>query len=401
MTSGPIASNPTAATLDGMDPFERASSIVAHDDVIAYDAVVPPIVQTSLFTFSSYAEMEETYRGLKVRPTYSRGLNPTVRFFEEKLAELEGAEDALGFASGMAAISSTVLTFLKPGDRIVCVRHVYPDAYRLFQTLLARFGIAVSYVDGRDLSAVAEALDGAALLYLESPTSWTMETHDVQALATLARQRGILSVIDNSWATPVFQQPIALGVDLVLHSASKYLGGHSDVVAGVVAGSRDLIGKIRSTTSPYLGGKLSPFDAWLLIRGLRTLPIRMKAHEAAGLAIARRLAAHPAVVSVNHPGLGNQLPVGLHGTSGLFSFTFRDGVNVPRFTDHLRVFKLGVSWGGHESLVVPGLVVRAQAAEPNSALDFGIDANSVRLHVGLEGIESQWNDLAKAINEAA
>src|SRR3954469_15458493 len=271
------------------DAFAAAALAVVHDEANAYDAVVPPIVQTSLFTFSSYAEMEETYKGLKNRPTYSRGLNPTVRVFEEKVAELEHADDALGFGSGMAAISSTVLTFVKPGDRIVAVRHLYPDAYRLFQTMLARFNIAVTYVDGRDQEAVTAALPGAALFYMESPTSWTMETHDVRALATLAQRQGVTSIIDNSWATPIFQRPVTLGVDLVLHSASKYLGGHSDVVAGVVAGKAELVDRIRKTTLPYLGGKLSPFDAWLLGRALPPLPIRMKAHEAAGLEIARRL----------------------------------------------------------------------------------------------------------------
>ncbi len=385
---------------ESVDPFDHASLLLAHDGVNAYDAVVPPIVQTSLFTFSSYAEMEETYKGLKVRPTYSRGLNPTVRAFEEKIAGLEGAEDALGFASGMASISSTVITFVSPGDRIVCVRHVYPDAYRLFETLLARYGVAVTYVDGCDVDAVAKALPGAKLFYMESPTSWTMETHDVRALAALARANGVLTVMDNSWATPVFQRPITLGVDLVLHSASKYIGGHSDVVAGVVAGSKELIGRIRSATLPYLGGKLSPFDAWLLLRGLRTLPIRMKAHEAAALSVARRLASHPDVVSVSHPGLGNALPEGLYGTSGLFSFTFREGIDIPAFADRLRLFKLGVSWGGHESLVVPAQVVRVQAAGPNSAIDFGVDPNMVRLHVGLEGAGALWNDLAEAIEIA-
>jgi len=383
------------------DAFELASVVVAHDEANAYDAVVPPIVQTSLFTFSSYAEMEETYRGLKNRPTYSRGLNPTVRIFEEKVAALEQTEDALGFGSGMAAISSTVLTFVKPGDRIVAVKHIYPDAYRLFQTLLARLGVSVSYVDGNDQDAITEALPGAALFYMESPTSWTMETHDVRALATLAQRQGVLSVIDNSWATPIFQRPITLGVDLVLHSASKYLGGHSDVVAGVVAGSKALIDQIRKQTLPYLGGKLSPFDAWLLVRGLRTLPIRMKAHEAAGLAVARQLQAHPAVASVQHPGLGNRLPTGLDGTSGLFSFIFREGVDIPAFADRLGLFKLGVSWGGHESLVVPAQVVRVQAAGPNSAIDFGVDPRSVRLHVGLEGADALWNDLSGAIDHAS
>ncbi len=383
-----------------VDPLARAMAILAHDGEHAYEAVVPPIVQTSLFTFGSYAEMEETYRGEKVRPTYTRGLNPTVRLFEEKMAALECGEDAIGFASGMAAISSVVLTFLQPGDRVVCVEHVYPDAYRLFQTYLKRIGVRVDYVDGRDLDAMRRALPGARLLYMESPTSWLMHVHDVAALAGIARENGAISIIDNSWASPVFQQPLTLGADLVVHSASKYIGGHSDVVAGVVVGSKGFIGEIRSRIYPYLGGKLSPFDAWLLLRGLRTLPIRMKAHEVAALHVARELARRPDVVAVHHPGLGNGLPDGLHGTSGLFSFEFDGSVDIARFADALRFFKLGVSWGGHESLVVPAQVVRVQAAGPNSAIDFGVSELVVRLHVGLEGQDTLAADLSQAIREA-
>jgi cystathionine beta-lyase/cystathionine gamma-synthase len=383
-----------------VDPLARAMAILAHDGEHAYEAVVPPIAQTSLFTFGSYAEMEETYRGQKVRPTYTRGLNPTVRLFEEKMAALECGEDAIGFASGMAAISSAVLAFVRPGDRIVCVEHVYPDAYRLFQTYLKRMNVTVDYVDGRDLDAVRRTVPGARLFYMESPTSWLMHVHDVAALAQIARDNEVLSIIDNSWASPIFQQPLTLGVDLVVHSASKYIGGHSDVVAGVVVGSSQLIGEIRSRIYPYLGGKLSPFDAWLLLRGLRTLPIRMKAHEASSLHVARQLAERPDVVAVYHPGLGNTLPNGLHGTSGLFSFEFDGSVDIARFADALRLFKLGVSWGGHESLVVPAQVVRVQAAGPNSAIDFGVSERIVRLHVGLEGQDVLVADLAQAIREA-
>jgi len=386
--------------INGLDPFEHASLVVAHDDSNAFEAVVPPIVQTSLFTFETVDEMVATYRGEKNRPVYSRGLNPTVRHFEEMLAKLEGGEDALGFGSGMAAISSTVLTFVEPGDRIVAVKHLYPDAFRLFGTLLKRMKIEVTYVDGTDEEALDEALPGAKLFYMESPTSWIMETHDVAALAAIAKRHGVLTVIDNSWASPVFQRPLSLGVDLVLHSASKYLGGHSDVVAGVVTGSKALVDRIRSESLPYLGGKMSPFDAWLLIRGLRTLPIRMKAHETAGLEIARRLKALPEVEQVNHPGLANQLPPGLSGTSGLFSFVFREGVDIRAFADRLELFKLGVSWGGHESLIVPGEVVLQQKAQPNSAHAFGMNPRSVRLHVGLEGTEALWRDLETAINAA-
>ncbi|WP_273729066.1 PLP-dependent transferase [Brucella gallinifaecis] len=382
---------------DGMDPLDFAALTVAHDEANAYDAVVPPIVQTSLFTFPSYDDMIASYRGEKVRPIYTRGLNPTVRAFEEMLAKLEGGEDALGFASGMAAISSSVLAFVKPGDRIVAVRHVYPDAFRLFGTIMKRMQVQVDYVDGRDEEAVAKALPGAKLFYMESPTSWVMEAHDVGALATIAKQHGVLSIIDNSWASPIFQRPLSLGVDLVVHSASKYLGGHSDVVAGVVTGSKELINAIRAETYPYLGGKLSPFDAWLLIRGMRTLPTRMKAHEASALGIAKRLQALDVVETVCHPALANRLPVGLKGTSGLFSVIFRQGVNIREFCNHLDLFKLGVSWGGHESLIVPGEVVLQQKAQPNSAHTFGIDPRSVRLHVGLEGTEALWRDIEGAL----
>lgn len=385
----------------GSDFFDSASLIVAHDDTHAFEAVVPPLVQTSLFTFSSYDEMVATYRGEKSRPVYTRGLNPTVRMFEEMLAKLEGAEDALGFASGMSAISSTVLSFVSPGDRIVAVRHVYPDAFRLFGTLMKRMQVEVIYVDGRDEAAVEKAMPGAKLFYMESPTSWVMEAHDVGALAAIAKRHGAISVIDNSWASPIFQTPLALGVDMVVHSASKYLGGHSDVVSGVVAGSKAMIDRIRAEAYPYLGGKMSPFDAWLLIRGLRTLPIRMKAHQESALTIASRLQALDVVETVCHPGLANRLPPGLNGTSGLFSFIFREGVDVRAFADKLQLFKLGVSWGGHESLIVPGEVVLEQKAQPNSAHTFGISARSVRLHVGLEGAEALWNDLEPAIRAAS
>jgi cystathionine beta-lyase/cystathionine gamma-synthase len=280
------------------------------------------------------------------------------------------------------------------------VRHCYPDAYRFFQTILARLGVTVAYVDGRDREAVAAALPGARLLYLESPTSWTMEAHDARELARLAKYHGVLTVMDNSWATPVFQRPLTLGVDLVLHSASKYLSGHSDVVAGAVAGSAELVGKIRSSTLPYLGGKLSPLDAWLIIRGLRTLPVRMKIHEADALTIARRLAMHEIVARVDHPGLGNSLPPNLDGTSGLFSFVFKSGIDIRSFINRLKLFRLGVSWGGHESLAIPASILRVQAAGPNSALDFGVDERSVRLHVGLEGADALWNDLSEAIDFA-
>ena len=381
---------------DRGDP-DRQSTIVAHDASSYGDAVVPPIFQTSLFTFSSYAEMESVFSGRAVRPTYSRGLNPTVRAFEEKMAALEGAEDALGFGSGMAAISSSVLAFVRPGDRILAVEHLYPDSFRFFETVLKSLGVGVDYVDGADLGAVERLLPGRRLLYLESPTSWMFQVHDLAALAKIARTGGAVTIVDNSWASPIFQNPIALGCDLVLHSASKYIGGHSDVVAGIVAGSRELIGKLRREILPYLGGKLSPFDAWLLLRGLRTLPARMREHERNGLDIATRLQSHPDVVAVHHPALSQSLRGGLRGTSGLFSIELDRAVDIPAFCDALRLFKLGVSWGGHESLVCPAGVTRVQVGGPNHAIRFNVPERMVRLSIGLESPAALWADLAQAL----
>jgi cystathionine beta-lyase/cystathionine gamma-synthase len=383
---------------DELDGIDFAATIVAHDERQYGDAVVPPIFQTSLFTFSSYDEMAATFSGKLVRPTYSRGLNPTVRAFEEKIALLERTEDALGFASGMGAISSSVLAFVQPGDRILAVEHLYPDSFRFFEVVLRRFGVAVDYVDAGDLAAVERALPGRKLFYLESPTSWMFQVHDLVALAGLAKAAGALTIVDNSWASPVFQRPVTLGCDLVLHSASKYLGGHSDVVAGVVAGRQELVGKIRREVLPYLGAKLSPFDGWLLLRGLRTLPARMREHERGALALATRLQSHPAVTRVHHPALSQSRAKGLDGTSGLFSIELDPSIDIPAFCDALKLFKLGVSWGGHESLICPAAVTRVQGGGPNHALRFGVPERMVRLNTGLEATESLWADLTQAFD---
>lgn len=387
-----------SATTESERPtLTRAASIVAHDGRHLGDAVVPPIFQTSLFTFPTYQDMSDRFAGLTSRDVYSRVTNPTVRAFEEKIAALENAEDAVGFASGMAAISSAVLAFIRPGDRLVAVRHLYPDAYRFFETFLKAMNVSVEYVDGGDLEAMAARLPGCRVLYLESPTSWMMQSLDVAGLAKLARAHGAISIIDNSWATPIFQRPIDLGCDIVVHSASKYIGGHSDVVAGVAAGSTALIKKLRGEILPYLGAKLAPMDAWLLLRGLRTLPYRIVAHEKSALALAKRLIEHPSVTRVHHPGLGNALPAGLMGTTGLFSIELAEDIDIPAFCDTVKLFKLGVSWGGHESLICPAGVARVQAGGPNHAEFFEVPPRMARINTGLEATDDLWDDLTNAL----
>lgn len=384
--------------LDWSDP----ATILAHDPRFSEGAVVPPLYQTSLFTFESYAQMRATFAGRTGQPVYSRVGNPTTAVFEDKLARLEGAEAARGFASGMAAISGAVLSQVRSGDRVVCVRHVYPDAYRFFEVLLPRMGVTVDYVDGRDLAAMERALVGARVLYLESPTSWVFEVQNVARLSAIARREGAVTVIDNSWASPIFQRPLAHGADLVVHSASKYLSGHSDTVAGVVAGSAELIGNLNRIVLPYLGAKLAPFESWLLVRGMRTLELRMRAHERSSIAVATALREHPRVVRVLHPTLDGSVDgAQLTGSSGLFSLELDGGIDVVRFCDGLRLFKLGVSWGGHESLVMPAAVVHEQAAAgPNSAIDFGVSPRTVRLHVGLEATQDLIDDLTRALAAA-
>jgi cystathionine beta-lyase/cystathionine gamma-synthase len=378
----------------------QPETIVAHDDEFPAGAVVPPIFQTSLFTFPSYDELEATFAGTTRRPIYSRGDNPTVQVFEAKLAALEGAEAARAFASGMAAISAAALSNLRTGERMVCVRHCYPDAFRLFRTILPRFGIEVEFVDGREAAAVERALPGAKVLYLESPTSMVFETQDLARLAAAARAEGAISIADNSWASPIFQRPLQRGVDLVVHSASKYLGGHSDVVAGVVAGRRDLIERINQAEFPLLGGKLAPLEGWLLVRGLRTLPLRMRRHHESGLLIAERLAAHPRIRRVHHPlreAVGSSAGA-LEGASGLFSFELDgDKEAVRRFCNALELFKLGVSWGGHESLAFPAAAGLVQAGAHNPLAFFRVAPETIRLHIGLEGPEDLWSDLTRAL----
>ena len=380
----------------------HAATLLAHDDDLPLDPVVPPIYQTSLFTFRSYAEMADAFAGRVRRPTYSRGDNPTVMAFESRIAALEGAEACRAFSSGMAAISAAVLAFVGTGQRVVAVRHVYGDAFRLFERLLPRLGITVDYVDGGDAEAVEAALPGAAMLYLESPTSMVFELQDLPRLAAAARAHGAVSVIDNSYATPLFQQPLAHGVDLVLHSASKYIGGHSDVVAGVLSGPAALMAEVNARAYPVLGAKLSPFEAWLLLRGLRTLPLRLQQHERSGLAIAERLRAHPRVTRVHHPAFSNHPGrATLLGTAGLFSFEADPAVNIPAFMDALRLFRIGVSWGGHESLAVPAMATLQQTPGVNSLSRFGVPERLIRLNVGLEAADDLWNDLERALDAAA
>lgn len=395
----------------GAHHLERtdAESIVTHlgEDPRAYmGAVVPPIYQNSLFVFEDIRAMERAFepgqsagRSRAGDYLYTRESNPTTAILETKLAALEGAEAARAFGSGMAAISAAIMSCVAAGRHIVTIDHVYGPARKFLTEYLPRFGVETTFVDGRDPADFERAArPETSLFYLESPSTGVFHLQDIAAVCAIAKPRGFSVVIDNSWATPVFQKPLALGCDLVVHSMPKYLGGHSDLVAGCAMGSRERIARLSEMEGSLLGGILGPFGAWLVLRGLRTLPIRMKEAMARGLAIARFLERHPKVARVNHPFLPShpQHDLALRqmsGASGLFSFELKDwdAERVRRFIESLRLFQLGVSWGGHESLVMlPGVHSRKDLERPSA----------IRLSVGFEPVDALQEDLEQALAHA-
>lgn len=362
------------------------------------NSVTPPIVQTSLFTFDSYQEFEDRMAARTDGAIYTRVQNPTVAAFEGLMAKAERGQAAVGFASGMAAISSTILAYIKPGDRIACVEHAYPDAYRFFERLLRPFGVEITYHSIKAFEDEPDLLKGVRIAYLESPNSVVFQAINLANVAGHARRHGVLTIIDNSWATPVWQNPLALGIDIVVHSASKYISGHSDTVAGVVVSNQEHIDRIRDLTLPMLGGKLAPFEAFLLTRGLRTLEVRMRQHQATADFFIDRLSAHPSIKKIHSPG-ANSVP-GLRGRSGLMSVELDENVDIPKLADALKIFKLGVSWGGFESLLLPARVALAQAGQENSMQRFGVSPTLVRLSLGLEDAEDLWDDFISALSKS-
>jgi cystathionine beta-lyase/cystathionine gamma-synthase len=363
-------------------------------------AVAPPIYQTSLFSFEKYSDLEESFCGIGDHEIYSRVRNPTVSLFEEKVAELEGGEAAAAFACGMGAISGVIMELAEQGDRIVTVKHTYPDAYRFMKQLCKKFGMTTEFVDGTDLDAIEKSIQGAKLLYLESPGSFMMEEQNLAAIATLAKKHGVITIIDNSWSTPFLQNPIELGIDVVIHSASKYISGHSDVVAGIAVSRQELITEIKRNSTALLGAKLSAHEAGLLLRGLRTLPVRLKQHQESALIIIDKLVRHPAVAKVYHPYVDKKDFSTLKGYSSLLSIDLADDIDVIKFCDAFEIFHIGVSWGGYESLVLPALASIKRGGEFNSAVDFNLSPQCVRLFIGLEDVNDLWSDIENALEKA-
>jgi cystathionine beta-lyase/cystathionine gamma-synthase len=366
-----------------------------------FNAVSPPIIQSSNFTFNTVTDLRQAMADEFDTNLYSRGQNPTLSILRKKLAALDGAGDALVFSSGIGAISVPLLSLLQTGDHIIAVENPYSWTIKLFKEFLPKFNITTTFIDGTDFNNFENAVKPQTrLIYLESPNTFSYELQDIKRVAAFARSRGIMTMIDNSYCSPIYQQPISMGIDLVAQSATKYIGGHSDVVAGVLTGSKELIRQIFDHEFMNLGPAISPHSAWLLLRGLRTLPLRLQRSFESTKVITQWLNDHEAIQEVIWPfskafkqtDLAHEQ---MQGCGGLFSFTLKNTSfqKIEAFCNHLQHILLAVSWGGHESLVLPSI---ASITEHEYILT-DERHQLIRMYVGLEDPQYLINDLQQAL----
>ncbi len=386
-----------------MEDLSYIINQLGEERELYYNAIAPPIIQTSNFAFKDFASMrstfEDEYAGDYI---YTKAKNPTVDILRKKLAALQGAEDALITNSGSSAIFCSILANVKAGDHIISVRKPYSWAVNMLEIVLPKFNVTHTYVDGRDINNfIAACQPNTTLIYLESPNSFSFELQDLAAVGSFAQSKGITTIIDNSYCTPLFQNPHALGIDLCLHSATKYISGHSDTVAGVITGSKARLKKIFDSELSNSGTSISPFNAWLLLRGLRTLEIRLQRISESTPRVVQFLKNHPLVEKVIFP-FDKDFPQyelarqQMTGACGLFTIVLPpvSYQQIEAFALSLQNFLLAVSWGGHESLVMP----KAAGIKPENYEIDNPEHRMVRLYIGLEQVEILIKDLDNALS---
>jgi cystathionine beta-lyase/cystathionine gamma-synthase len=375
----------------------------AEDRENYFNAVSPPIMQTSNFVFNTVDDMRKAFADEYSTYLYSRGKNPTVEILRKKLAALDGAEDCLVFNSGAAALFVAVLANVKAGDHIVSVNKPYTWVQRMFDNILPRFGVTTTYINGTAIENFERAiLPNTTVIYLESPNSWDYALQDLKAVAELAKAENIITIIDNSYCTPIYQKPIELGIDISMQTATKYISGHSDTLGGVLCGSNAMMERIFNSEYMTVGSGISPFNAWLLIRGMRTLPARLDRITASTKKVVDYLKQHTKTDMVLFP-LDESFPQyelakqQMKGACGLLTFIIKaDHIHqIEKFCEDLQHIFMAVSWGGHESLIIP----KCSSIQPG---DF--DANNkehrmVRLYVGLEDPDYIIKDLEQAFEK--
>ncbi len=365
-----------------------------------FNAVAPPIMQTSNFAFKKVEDLSKAFDNEMGGYLYSRGLNPTVDILRKKLAALDGAEDCLVFNNGAAAIFAGIFANIKSGDHIVSVKAPYTWVARMFDVILPRFNVSVTYINGGELENWEQATQpNTTFYYLESPNSWDFAIQPIRDVASLAKSKGITTLIDNSYCTPLYQQPIEMGIDLVMQTATKYIGGHSDTLGGVLCGSHAMMEKIFNSEYLNIGSGIQPFNAWLMIRGLRTLPARIERITRTTASLVSWLRQHPKVDFVLFP-LDDSFPqyelarTQMKGACGLLTFALksRERDTIVRFCESLKHFMMAVSWGGHESLILPKCAgIPVAGFNPDNP-----EHRYIRLYAGLEEAEYLKADLGQA-----
>ncbi len=366
-----------------------------------YNAVSAPIILSSNFCFESVSDMRTKLERELETPFYTRGYNPTVAILRKKIAALEGTEDAIVFSSGSAAIAAAVMSVVKGGDHVVCVQKPYSWTNTLISSYLAKYGVEHTFVSATEENEVFAAVrPNTKLVYLESPNSLTFELQNITAITKYCREKRITTIIDNSYCSPINQNPAAMGVDIVVHSGTKYINGHSDVVCGVVATTKARCDKMMAEEYMTIGSIITAHDAWLIIRGLRTLELRVNRSSSSAQQIAEWLEQHPKVEKVLYPTLKSNPQYELAKKQmkqggGLLSVWLKakDVAEMEKFCDSLNTFLIATSWGGHESLVLPICALKTSVS-----LSSQLPWNMVRLYIGLESPEVLLRDLESALN---
>ena len=364
-----------------------------------------PIYQTSTFTFDTIEDAEKVNNGLQEGFLYTRIGNPTIRALEDKMRALEGAEDAVAFASGMAALSAVFLAVLSPGDELISSSRVYGGSRGFFDQMLKKLGCPVRYFSphediGQKISSLVNKK--TRLIFFETPSNPELSIIDMDIIASLAREHRLFSVIDNTFATPYLQQPICHGIDCIVHSATKYIGGHGDAIGGIVAGSAEFIAQLRKTMLLSMGGCLSPFNAWLFLRGLKTLHLRMDYHCRSAAAIADFLRRQRKVKAVLYPGLKSHpghavAKRQMRGFGGMVSFRLESRATCRKFLDSVRLCKIGVSLGDAETLVMNSALMFHNNRSDTACRKLGIEPDLIRISTGLEEARDIVEDLKEAL----
>lgn len=373
-----------------------------------FGSLATPLYQTSTFIFKDAEQGAKRFAGEEQGYIYTRLGNPTTRQLEMRVAAMEGMDDAAATATGMAAVSAALLTNLQAGDHLISSKAVYGCSFALMNHMLKKFGIEVAFVDMTTPDNIKGAIkENTKLIFLETPINPNMVVLDLKSICDIAKENKLLTIVDNTFLTPVLQQPAKFGADIVVHSATKYLNGHGDVVAGIVCGSHEMIEEIKLTTLKDIGATISPHDAWLIMRGIKTLPIRMERHCQNAQTVAEFLEQHPKVSQVYYPGLkshpGNKF-IGeqMKAAGGVIAFEVNsDLAGGAAFINRMQLFSIAVSLGDAESLIQHPASMTHSPYTPEERAEAGISDTLIRISVGLENVIDIIEDLTQSLDQMA